>query len=88
MVYFRTHLDFLSCWTELFSFLSELTDKILLTKYLILPRLVRYFLQYFRPVMFCFQSNNNLLIELKFILLLNLTTCLWSLFLYAHEIHL
>ena len=38
--------------------------------------------------MFCFQPNNNLLIELKFILLLNLTTCLWSLFLYAREIHL
>ena len=76
MVYFRTHLDFFSCWTELLSFLSELTDKNLVTKYLILPRFVRHFLQYFRPVMFCFQPNNDLLLELKFILLLNLTTCL------------
>ena len=38
--------------------------------------------------MFDFQPNNDLLIELKFILLLNLTTSLWSLFLYAREIHL
>ena len=45
-------------------------------------------MQYFRPVMFFFQPNNNLLIELKFILLMNLTNCLWSLFLYAREIHL
>ena len=89
MVYFRTHLDFFSCWTELFSFLSEFRRiKILLTKYLSLPRLVQYVLQYFRPVMFCFQPNNNLLNELKFLLLPNLTTCLWSLFLYAREIHL
>ena len=53
-----------------------------------LPRVTWPLVQYFRPVMFCFQPNNNLLIELKFILLLNLTTCLWSLFLYAHETHL
>ena len=35
--------------------------------------------------MFCFQPNNNVLIELKFILLPNLTICLWGLFLYARE---
>ena len=35
--------------------------------------------------MFCFQPNNNVLIELKVILLLNWTTCLWSLFLNANE---
>ena len=38
--------------------------------------------------MFGFQPNSDLLIELKFILLLNLTTSLWNLFLYAREIHL
>ena len=27
MIYFRTHLDVFSCGTELFSFLSELTDE-------------------------------------------------------------
>ena len=88
MVYFRTHLEFSAVELNCLVFSPSWRIKISLTKYLILPRLVRYFLQYFRPVMFGFQPNNDLLIELKFILLLNLTTSLWSLFLYAREIHL
>ena len=55
MVYFRTHLNFfsaveLSC---LVFWLSELTDK-MFVHYIILARLVRYSLQYLRPVILCF----------------------------------